>query len=186
MSRFSQLFRKLLPRRIVWWIMRSAVVKNSTEHFSTPGSVSMKMNTYIRTGAAPGCLLRGGGRDVSLLLREAKNFAPALKKKVAQRGGGGGGVGDSDTFFFRLKNFFNITFHNGVGGVVSSWPWLTAELTSGKKNHRGAIFPLPGPPPPPRGAATWDVCYYAQYAAAHSDVITPTPARRHSPALPLV
>ena len=57
-------------------------------------------------------------------------------------------AGDSDTFCFRLQNFFNKIFQNGVG-VLSSWPWLTAELTRKNKieeNHRGEIAP---PPPPP-------------------------------------
>ena len=39
---------------------------------------------------------------------------------------GGGGL---QHIFFRLQQFFPKNYHNGVG-VLSSWPWLTAELTS--------------------------------------------------------
>ena len=66
-----------------------------------------------------------------------------------------GGGGDSDTFFYRTSKKFPTNYHNGVG-VLSSWPWLTAELTSKKKkkkkneNHRGGGICPPAPPPPPR------------------------------------
>ena len=47
----------------------------------------------VGEGAEPGCLLEGGGgqncQNVSLLLCEPYNFAPALKKSLTQRGGGG-------------------------------------------------------------------------------------------------
>ena len=85
--------------------------------------ITSDIHVYLYAGAAPGCLLRGGGgggQNVSLLLRDAKNFAPALKKPL----GGGGGL---QHIFFRLQKLFN-----GVR-VVSSWP-LTAELISKKKN----------------------------------------------------
>ena len=84
------------------------------------------------------CLGGGGGgggggqngQNVSLLLREAKHFAPSLRH-----------------ISFRLQKFFNKHFNNGVG-VVSSWPWLTAELTSQKKNHTGGNCPPPPVAPP--------------------------------------
>ena len=57
----------------------------------------------VQAGAAPGCLLRGGGGKMSryILLREPNNFAPALKSRSA---GGGGGGGVSDTVSTVLKN----------------------------------------------------------------------------------
>ena len=118
------------------------------------------------TGAPPGCLLRGGGQNVSLLLREPKNFAPA------RGGGGGGGRGTRTHFFFRLQTIFQKKNHNGVG--VFSWWWPTAELTSKKNTQKqskimwggGGAFP-PAPPPPPlegymgeqatRSMACWNV-----------------------------
>ena len=108
-----------------------------------------------RRGRRQGVYLGGGGgKNVSLLLREPKNFAPALKKSGGGWGGGGGG--DSDNFFFRLQIFFPKTFHNAVG--VLSWRWPTAELTSKQKhthtkkkwNHGGGGIAPPPPPVAPR------------------------------------
>ena len=89
-------------------------------------------------------VLGGGLQHISLLLREPKNVkqsagAPALlrePKNVApalKKGGGGG------TRHIFSQNFFSEFFHCGVG-VLSSW--LTAELTSKTKNHRGLICTL--------------------------------------------
>ena len=50
---------------------------------------------------------------------------------------GGDRVFAYDTFFCRTSKKFPTNYHNGVG-VLSSWPWLTAELT----------FAAPPPPPP--------------------------------------
>ena len=88
----------------------------------------------LLSGAAPGCLLRGGGGKMSRYCCASQKIC-ASRGKVAQRGGGGGGL--RHIFFPTSKNSQNI-FHNGVG--VLSWPWPTAELTSNnnkKKNHRG-------------------------------------------------
>ena len=50
-----------------------------------------------------------------------------------------------------LQKKFNINFHNGVG-VVSPWPWLTAQLTSKKKKKKkktiGGGLQLPPPATP--------------------------------------
>ena len=79
------------------------------------------------------------------MLREAKKFAPALKKSLSWGGGGGGGLRH---IFFRLQKNLNINFHNGVG-VVSPWPWLTTRLTSAKKKKKKKNIGGPLPPPPP-------------------------------------
>ena len=74
---------------------------------------------WVVSGAAPGCLLRGGK-----ISREPNYFAPALKKSLSG--------GDWHIFFFRLQIILRgKKIHNGVG--VLSWPWPTAELTSKKK-----------------------------------------------------
>ena len=78
----------------------------------------------LQAGAAPGCLLRGG---------KLSRYCCASPQKVAQRGWGGGGT--LAHFFFRLQKNFNKNFQNGVG-VVSSWPWLTAELTCKEKKKK--------------------------------------------------
>ena len=68
------------------------------------------------------------------MLNYAKCLATAESPKVVQVMGGGGGGGTPTLFFFRLQKFPQ-NYHNGVG-VLSSWTWLTAELTSKKKkNH---------------------------------------------------
>ena len=75
----------------------------------------------VGAGAAPGCLLRGGGgerkiaKNVSLTAVRALKFC-ASPEKVARRGGGGG----TPTHFFPTSNIFPNIFHNGVG--VPSWP----------------------------------------------------------------
>ena len=74
------------------------------------GNLGLKMGvsgaahaTY--PGAAPGCLLRGGGGQNCQKYRYCcashNNFAPALKKSLSEGGGGGG----SDTFFSWLQKF---------------------------------------------------------------------------------
>ena len=101
---------------------------------------------WLCPGAAPGCLLRRGGKMSRyccarpIFLRQ-----PWKKKKITQRGGGGGG--GTPTHFFPTSKIFNKHFHKGVG-VVSSWPWLSWQAK--KKKNRGAIAPLPPPPPPQR------------------------------------
>ena len=61
--------------------------------------IYVKFNQGRRQGV---CL--EGGQNVSLLLREPKNFAPALKKSQRRGGGGGGGLRH---IFFDFKNFSN-------------------------------------------------------------------------------
>ena len=103
---------------------------------------------HVVPGAAPGCLLwGGGGGKMAKCLAE---HCASPKKKKALSGGGGGGGGDPTHFFptetFCGKNYY----HNGVR-VLSSSPYVT-ELTSKKKkikNHRGNS-PLPPPPLTPR------------------------------------
>ena len=54
--------------------------------------------------------------------------------------GGGGGKKPRDTFYFSTTNPPPPNCHNGVG-VLSSWTWLTAELTRGGggiENHSAA------------------------------------------------
>ena len=140
------------------WFIKVSNASIAWIHFCLdPKSESVHMGillVYMPScqGVMPGCLLRGGGgggQNVSLLMSEAKLFAPALKKSLGGGGGGGGGGGLPHIFFFRLQKNFNKNFHNGVG-VASSCPWLTAELTSQNKTKQitgGAIAPPPPPPP---------------------------------------
>ena len=97
------------------------------------------------------------GRRQGVCLGRAKcvaTAAPALKKS---RGGGGGG--ESDTFFPTSK-LVSQTCDNGVG-VLSSWTWLTAEVTSKKtiENHGGGGGQLSPPPPPPWRRAYIVYCF---------------------------
>ena len=102
----------------------------------------------MQSGAAPGCLLRGGGgakwSNISL------STGPALKKALS-RGGGNSFISDR-----KMWQNYN---HNGVG-VLSSSPYVT-ELTSKKKmsqNHGGGG----GQPLPPPDAAPMQSCTYKQ------------------------
>ena len=85
----------------------------------------------LQQGRRQGVCLGGGGQNVTLLLREPNNFAPALKKGI----------------FSPTSNIYPKNYHNGVG-VLSSWPWLTAELTIKKKKKKKKILPLPPPVAP--------------------------------------
>ena len=58
------------------------------------------LKDVIEAGAAPGCLLRGERQNVSLVLREPKIFAPALKRSLSGGGGGGTPTHFSDFNFF--------------------------------------------------------------------------------------
>ena len=77
----------------------------------------MIFNAMGQAGAAPGCLLRGGGGAKCLATAARAQTFCASPEKVAQRGEGGGG-GGSDTFLFFDFNFFPKHFHNGVGGII--------------------------------------------------------------------
>ena len=99
-----------------------------------------------KAGAAPGCLLRGGGgQNVSLLLREPQIFAPALTKSL------GGGGGDSNKIFFPTSKNFQKIFHNGVGyyrGHDRPLGWQAKKKEKQKRKIIGGHLPAPLPPPP--------------------------------------
>ena len=126
-------------------------------------------------------IIQGQGRRQGVCLGRAKCLATAARaqkfcaspEKVAQRGGGGG---------TSKKNPTN--HHTGLG-VLSSWPWLTAEPTSQKKIYiyggGGAFTPPPPPVAPPlfRGIkyflTPWRFSSRkeADYILPYCDLITP-------------
>ena len=89
----------------------------------------------------------GGGGECPRYCCASKNAAPALKNSLSGWGGGGGGTPTQPPPPPRLQIvFLSKKYHNGVG-VLSSWTWLTAELTSKKKKKKKKSCP---PPPWPR------------------------------------
>ena len=86
-------------------------------------------------------------------------------------------AGDSDTFCFRLQNFFNKLFQNGVGvhnyHHGHDWPLSWQGKTKSKKIIGGKL------PPPPRGATTapsHTLLLGVQYITFPPPVIPPTPS----------
>ena len=103
----SQNFEDLQDMK--WYRHRSYVKIFSCIGLRLPNSrVSSGGGGGVYAGAAPGCLLRGGGggQNVSLLLREPKNFAQPWKSRSA----GGGGT---PTPFFSTSKICPNFFHNG-------------------------------------------------------------------------
>ena len=49
-------------------------------------SLNHNFLVLCKSGVAPGCLLGGGGQNVSLLVREPKQIVPGLKKSLSRGG----------------------------------------------------------------------------------------------------
>ena len=106
---------------------------------------------YARVPSCNLCLLnvtvKQGWRQ-GVCLGRAKCLATAARA-LKFWGGGGGSLRH---IFSPPSHNFPQKYHNGVG-VLSSWTWLTAELTSKNKNMKKKKSANHAFPPPPRDAA---------------------------------